>query len=158
MTLTMHWHAGSMDEWRKTEFARLFPESAKRASLSAPESSLATPTAPQGPAPASLPPPSSTTAPSDAPRPVSDEEAAQFLGDPGTLVGKRFVCSPPEDDDELDPDSDCGLWEVVSFRVHQDEGIVDREFMVLTEEFPDDPLPMGEKQVEAMLRHSTLAV
>ncbi|KAI1791677.1 hypothetical protein LXA43DRAFT_389838 [Ganoderma leucocontextum] len=143
-----------LDEWRKTEFARLFPESVKRASTTA---SATPPTRGSGwrTARPSLQPLSAAAA-SSASRPVSDDEAAQFLSDPSSFVGKRFVCSPPEDDDRLDPE-DRGLWEVVSYRVHKDEGVVDREYMVLTEDLPEDPLPMGEKQVRAMLRYSTFA-
>ena len=153
MIFTVH-HAGRMDEWQKTEkFAHLFPESAaKRVALSA--NLLAA----QGPESASLRPLSAESAGAfgDS-RPVSEDEVAQFLSNPGTLVGKRFVCSPPEDDDEVDPE-DRGLWEVVSFAVRKDEGIIDREYMVLTEEFPENPLPMGENQIRSMLRHSTFAV
>ncbi|PIL24477.1 hypothetical protein GSI_14231 [Ganoderma sinense ZZ0214-1] len=144
-----------MDEWRKTEFVRLFPESAANA-----PGPSATPTAL-----ASLPGPplsssesSAGASDSSAPRPVSDDEAAQFLRDPGTMLGKRFVCSPPEDALYSLGFEDRGLWEVVSCRVHMDEGVVDREYMVLTEEDPDYPLPMGESQVRDMLRYSTFAV
>ena len=146
-----------MDEWRgSTEFARLFPESA---SAAAKRTATLSATTAQGSAAASESELAGVAA-GDTARLVSEAEAAQFLRDPGTMLGKRFVCSPPEDDDnndELQPE-DRGRWEVVSFRVHMDEGIVDREYMVLTEDLPDDPLPMGEDQVRAMLRYSTFAV
>ena len=145
-----------MDEWRgSTEFARLFPESASAAAKHIATLSTSATTA-QGSAAASE---LAGVAAGDTTHPVSEDEAAQFLRDPGTMLGKRFVCSPPEDDDndELQPE-DRGRWEVVSFRVHMDEGVVDREYMVLTEDLPDDPLPMGEDQVRAMLRYSTFAV
>nr|VWP01895.1 Cell morphogenesis protein (Cell morphogenesis protein PAG1) [Ganoderma boninense] len=131
-----------MDEWYQTEFARLFPERWNRVSRT--PSTLTT----RGRLP--TPPP---TRRSGVAKPVSDDEVEEFLRTPYTLMGKRFVHSPPEGHDQ----GHSGAWKVVSYTVRDsDEGIV-HEYQVLLDALGVEPLPMDEGEVRYLLKYSTFA-
>ncbi|KAI1791674.1 hypothetical protein LXA43DRAFT_1010028 [Ganoderma leucocontextum] len=132
-----------MDEWYNGEFIRLFPDLAKRTS--------ATPATP--PTRASLPTPPPTRR-SGLPKRVSNDEVEQFLRNPSTLVGTRFVHSPPQDQEQ----GDSGAWEVASYTVRKGDRGVEHEYQVLLDAFGGDPLPMDEGEVRYLLRYSTFAL
>ena len=130
-----------MDEWYKTEFDRLFPGRVKPAKTpSTPPTSGGLPT----------PPP---TRQSTVPRCISNEEVAQFLGSPHTLVGKRFLHSPPADQGQ--DQENRGAWEVTSYAIRKINGAIVQEFQIVLETFGRDPLPMDEQEIRNLLQYST---
>ncbi|KAI1788748.1 hypothetical protein LXA43DRAFT_974615 [Ganoderma leucocontextum] len=112
-----------LGEWLDADFARLFPQSAARISGH----------------------PTTSTVLSPVSRRVSNNEVEMFLDSPATLVGKRFVHSPPEGQDQ----DGVGGWEVVSY-VHGYEVVLDAS--------GNDPLPMFDSQVRSLLHDSVLSV
>ncbi|TBU46428.1 hypothetical protein BD309DRAFT_988806 [Dichomitus squalens] len=124
-----------MNEWYKTEYPRLFPDRVKLAKTSStPPTFGPLPIAPH-------------TRLLTAPRSLSSEEVAQLLSSPGTLVGKRFLYSPP-----LQEQEDRGAWEVVSYTVRKAGEGIEHEFQVVCEALGGDSLPMDEKEVRDLLR------
>ncbi|KAI0349825.1 hypothetical protein OH77DRAFT_1593981 [Trametes cingulata] len=79
---------------------------------------------------------------------------AAFLQNPHTLLGKRFVCTPPPDEDDAEEYE--GAWEVQSYSTQVREGRVDEEYVVAVESLGGASLPMGRDEVEFRLKHSTL--
>ncbi|KAI0653527.1 hypothetical protein C8Q70DRAFT_927508 [Cubamyces menziesii] len=84
---------------------------------------------------------------------LSANEVSEFLNNPHMLLGKRFLHTPPPDEDQ----EYKGMWEVESYTARVPEGQVDQEFMVLLEDMHGAALPMGREEVEFMLTHSTYA-
>ncbi|TBU52312.1 hypothetical protein BD310DRAFT_940554 [Dichomitus squalens] len=132
-----------MSEYYKTEFALLFPESMKRAAArrmpATPPTRLATP------------PP---TRPSAVSRCVSREDVDQFLSNPSTLLGKRFVHSPQSGGQDQ---GDCGTWHVASYTVCVADGGVEHEYQVVLDASGEGALPMDGEEVRELLQHSTFA-
>ena len=130
-----------MKEWMQNDFARMFPDRLKSRTPSTPPSRV-----PQ----VLTPPPTHDSA---QPKLISNDDIAQFLGHPNTLVGKQFVHSPPEDQDQ----SDRGTWEVISYSVRKGENGVECEYVVSLEAVGGDSLPMCEEEVRSLLAYSTFA-
>ncbi|KAH9889445.1 hypothetical protein C8Q73DRAFT_707585 [Cubamyces lactineus] len=83
----------------------------------------------------------------------SADQVAEFMNNPHMLLGKRFLHSPPPDEDQ----EFKGTWEVESYSTRVREGRVNQEFLVLTEDMHGAVLPMGREEVEFMLTYSTYA-
>ena len=132
-----------MDEFYNGELVRMFPQLAKRTSN--------TPVAPPTRATLPTPPP---TGRSRVPKRVSRDEVEHFVRNPSTLVGKRFVHSPPQDHEE----GNKGTWKVTSYTVREGNQGVEHEYLVLLEAFVGDPLPMDEAEVRYLLQYSTFAM
>ncbi|PIL24476.1 hypothetical protein GSI_14230 [Ganoderma sinense ZZ0214-1] len=132
-----------MDEFYNGEFVTLFPELAKRPSKA--------PSPQTPPTRTGLPTPPATKR-SGVRKRVSGDEIDEFLRNPSTLVGKRFVSSPPPGQ------GDGGEWRVVAYAVREgDEGEVENEYQVVLAAFGEDRIPMDEGEVRFQLQHSKLA-
>ncbi|KAI0363271.1 hypothetical protein BV20DRAFT_975867 [Pilatotrama ljubarskyi] len=132
-----------MGDWMATEFPRLFPDFAAK-----PSQSRQTSAAPTHPNPLSR---LSTPHPSEA-ETLAADEIAGYLQYPGTIVGKRFLCTPPPGEEE---EYVQGTWEVQSYRTRVVDGEVDQEFWVVAEAFDNASVPMGHDEIESLLKHST---
>ncbi|KAM5538022.1 hypothetical protein V8D89_008219 [Ganoderma adspersum] len=106
------------------------------------------------------PPPSACHTPPTPPRHlgdpkrVSDDEAEHFLRNSSTLIGTRFVHSPPQ---EQDHGYDEGPWKIMSYTVREGDEGVEHEYQVLLEALEGTPLPMDEGEVRYLLQYSTFA-
>ncbi|TCD64272.1 hypothetical protein EIP91_004311 [Steccherinum ochraceum] len=120
-----------MEEWRRTYFHVHYPP--RRSAYSNKRVTVTTP-----PASARL-----LTSPSrHSSSKVSDDESRDFLSNPHTMIGKKFVHTAPEAESE-----DNGTWEVISYTVKKaDGGGVDHEYRVLLQTFGADALPMDREE------------
>ncbi|TBU35440.1 hypothetical protein BD311DRAFT_679651 [Dichomitus squalens] len=134
-----------MREWYKTEFALLFPESAAAKRM---------PTTPPTRGHLPSPPP---TRPATVSRRVSREDVDEFLNNPHTLIGKRFVHSPPKGEGQDQSDDDCGTWHVTSYTVRVADGGIEHEYQVVLEALGGGALPMDGEEVRYLLQDSTFA-
>ncbi|KAI0349822.1 hypothetical protein OH77DRAFT_1431655 [Trametes cingulata] len=134
-----------MDEWMKTEFRRLFPDRAAKVSQNQ-----------QACIPSTrhdlLNPPTSTGSRFGASTGLDADEIAEFLHGPHTMLGKRFLCTPPPGQEDYK-----GVWEVESYSAHMRDGLVDQEFQVMLEAFDGASVPMSRDDVEFLLKHSVVA-
>ena len=73
-----------------------------------------------------------------------------FLNNPHTMIGKQFIHSPPQGQDQ----EDSGTWEVVSYTVKKADGGIEHEYQVLLRAFGSDPVPMDKKEVGYLLQNS----
>lgn len=132
-----------MKEWYDTVFCRLFPDRVKP--KSAPSNALTT--SRSRPVPINPPATGGRTV---SARFVDADDVKQFLNNPHTLVGKRFVHMPPVDQDQ----DYRGTWQVDSYTVRRVDMDVEHEYLVLLEAFGDSPVPMGPEEVGYLLRYS----
>ncbi|KAI0744550.1 hypothetical protein C8Q76DRAFT_764197 [Earliella scabrosa] len=134
--------AALMDDWFKNEYPRLFPDRAKamkdRASWTPPNASNTVQ--------ASL-----AAGRSAQPKVISIDDVSQYLNKPETLLGKRFLHSPPQDQEQ----DYKGTWEMDSYSVRMSEGRIDHEYQILLEALDGAPLPMGREDARFLLTHST---
>ncbi|KAI0671283.1 hypothetical protein C8Q78DRAFT_850523 [Trametes maxima] len=131
--------------WMDNEYPRLFPD---RAAKLKQDSAVPTPPTRGNP----LTPPSTNH--SDSPKAIPAGEVAHYLANPQTLLGKRFLHTPPPDGEQ---DYE-GEWAIESYSVRMREGRVEHEFQVLLEEMDGASLPMDREEVEFLLKHSILVV
>ena len=133
-----------MDDWFKNEYPRLFPDRAKamkdRASWTPPNPSNTQ--AVQVPLAAGR---------SAVPKVISMDDVSKYLNKPEMLLGKRFLHSPPQDQEQ----DYKGTWEMDSYSVRMSEGRIDHEYQILLEALDGAPLPMGREDVRFLLTHST---
>lgn len=90
-------------------------------------------------------------------RSVTMDEIETFMKNPGSLVGKTFVLTVPENDDDgtgLWDDEQSGPWTVNSYEVRVEDGRPLSEFLVSVPSLEGDELPMGEREVKEYLKHS----
>ncbi|KAI0349824.1 hypothetical protein OH77DRAFT_1431658 [Trametes cingulata] len=132
-----------MDEWMKTEFLRMFPDRAAKVSQNRQASTPSTRHA--------LPSPP-TSSHSGKPKALAADEIKEYLQNPHTVLGKRFLCTPPPGGD----DDYKGMWQVESYSARMRDGHVDQEFQVLVEAFEGASVPMGRDEVEFLLKHSVV--
>ena len=85
---------------------------------------------------------------------MSQAEVNRFLDNPRTIMGVRFVCSVPDEEDE----DLMGQWSILSHLTRVDPGRgIDDEFQVQLEAFSDGPVAMGRDEVEYLLAYSRMA-
>ena len=137
-----------MDEFYNGEFVRMFPQLAKPSTSNAPTIQPAG----AGLVPTATPPTHQSK--SGVPKQVSSDEVEQFIRNPSTLIGTRFVHSPPQDQEQ----GNKGTWKVASYTVREGDRGVEHEYQILLEAFGGDPLPMSEAEVRYLLQYSTFAV
>ena len=146
-----------MDEFYNGELVRMFPDLAKRTSntlSSAPVTPPSRARLSRAAAPPQATAPLQATCILDVPKRVSRDDVEQFVRNPSTLVGTRFVHSPPQDHEQ----GNKSTWRVISYIVREGDQGVEHEYRVLLEAFGGDPLPMDEAEVRYLLQYSTFAM
>ncbi|KAI0333020.1 hypothetical protein GY45DRAFT_1320307 [Cubamyces sp. BRFM 1775] len=103
--------------------------------------------------PAQQTPSAPTGATGEAKASLSADEVAKLINNPYMLLGKRFLHTPPPDEDQ----EYKGMWELESYSARMHDGEADEEFLVLLEDMHGALLPMGREEVEFMLTYSTYA-
>ncbi|KAI0642820.1 hypothetical protein C8Q79DRAFT_1002663 [Trametes meyenii] len=131
--------------WMDNEYPRLFPD---RAAKRKQNSAVSTPPTRGNP----LTPPS--TRHSGRPKAIPVGEVAQYLANPSTMLGKRFLHTPPRGEEQ----DYKGEWTMESYSTRMREGRVDHEFQVVLEAMDGASLPMDREEVEFLLKYSTLVV
>lgn len=138
-------HVHSFNDWMNNEFRVLYPKK-----TTGTVHNLATITPPAALNPLSPPP----TRHAGRPKAATDSEVGEYLKNPQTLLGKRFLHAPP-----VGVEQDYrGVWEADSYSARMLDGRVDCEFLVRLEAFGADLLPMGMDDMAFLLEHSTLVV
>ena len=75
-----------------------------------------------------------------------------FLNNPHTMIGKQFIHSPPQGQDQ----EDSGTWEVISYTVKKAANGLEHEYQVLLQAFGSDPFPMDKEELRYLLQYSTV--